>query len=74
MATTRKKLDEGVRDLSPEEWYSEFDALAWRLMGMSGEEFMRRWDSGEYDEIADAPGYRHIIFLSSFMPYDRTFR
>ncbi len=30
-------------------------------MGMSGEEFMRHWDAGEYDEIADVPGHQHII-------------
>jgi hypothetical protein len=74
MATTSKQPDQDVQVLSPEEWYREFDALAWRLMNMSGEEFMRYWDAGEFDSIADAPGHRHIIFLSSFIPDDRTVR
>jgi hypothetical protein len=74
MATTHKQQDQGVQHLSPEEWYREYDALARRLMNMSGEEFMCRWDAGEFDEIADSPGQTHIIFLASFIPYDRTVR
>lgn len=27
-----------------------FDEAAQRYMGMSGDEFLRRWDAGEYDE------------------------
>lgn len=40
-------------------------------MGMSGEEFLRRWDAGEYDEIADTEGHRHIMGLAFLIPFAR---
>ena len=40
-------------------------------MGMSGEEFIRRWDAGEYDEIADSAGHRHIMSLAMLIPWGR---
>jgi hypothetical protein len=35
-------------ELSDDELFAEFDAACRRLLDMSGEEFSRRWDSGEF--------------------------
>lgn len=71
MAATVPDVDIPVRYTTPEEGRALFDEQARKVMGMSGEEFLRRWDAGEYDEIADAPGYRHIMRLASLIPFAR---
>lgn len=63
--------DPEVIYLSPEEGHEMFDAAARKIMGMSGEEFMRRWDAGEYDEIVDTAGHRHIWDLVALIPFAR---
>jgi hypothetical protein len=56
--------------LSHREACEVFDREVRRLMGMSGEEFIRRWKANEYTAIADEPGSRHIIRLALMMPGD----
>src|SRR5687768_9052541 len=41
----------GIRWLSDEEAHAMFDAEARQVMGMSGEEFLRRFDAGEFDDM-----------------------
>ena len=53
-----------VRDLSPEESRAFFDAKASELMGISGDEFVRRWNAGEYDDVADDPAHSDIMYLA----------
>ncbi len=53
MATRTKQQLPQVRELSPEESAAEFDRQARRRLGMSGEEFLRRWDAGEFPDIED---------------------
>lgn len=36
-------------ELSQQEAEEAFDAVARREMGISGEEFLRRWDAGDYE-------------------------
>jgi hypothetical protein len=57
----------GVAFVSPEESLALFEEMVQEQMQMSAKEFIRRWKSGEYDEIADLPGYRHILHLGSFV-------
>jgi hypothetical protein len=52
------------RDLSPEESRAFFDAKARELLGISGDEFMQRWNAGDYDEIADDPAHSDIMYLA----------
>jgi hypothetical protein len=33
-------------------------------MGMSGEEFLRRYDAGEFDDIFDDPDHPEILHLA----------
>jgi hypothetical protein len=71
MAQTAEHIEIVPPILSRHEAFQIFDAEVRRLMGgMSGEEFMRRWDAGEFDEVADEPGNRHIMRLALMMPGD----
>lgn len=55
--------------ISASEAYDAFDREVRRLMdGMSGEEFMERWEAGEFAEIADKPGHLHIMRLALLRP------
>ena len=42
---------DGVVELTKEEWEREFDAEARESLGISGDEFRRRWEAGEYAGI-----------------------
>ena len=53
-----------VVELNLEESRAFFDEKARQLLGISGEEFLRRWNAGEYVEIADEPGNSDLIYLA----------
>jgi hypothetical protein len=42
MTETAERTEQGVRWLTPEETRAAFDAEARKVMGISGEEFLRR--------------------------------
>jgi len=71
MAARSDRRDGGVRFLSRKEGWELFDARARELMGMSGEEFLRRYDAGEFDEIEDSPDDPGVIHLVMIMPFAR---
>ena len=50
--------DVEIVELSDAEASTAFDQLAQREMGISGDEFLRRWDSGEWTDkdFDDVPG------------------
>ena len=57
--------------LTPEQEREQFDARARELMGISGEEFLRRLDAGEYDEIIDKGSHPHgldVVYLEMMRP------
>lgn len=56
---------------TPEEGRREFEAAVQKWMGISGEEFIRRWEAGEYWGIADETGHRHIGDLIMMIPLAR---
>ena len=62
---------EGVRFLSREEGRAFFDEQARKLLGISGEEFLRRWDAGEYDDIFDEPDHPEIMDLHMMEGFGR---
>lgn len=57
-----------VVELTPEEAWAGFDHACRRRLGMSGEEFVRRLDAGDFDDIVDDPinhpGYSFLAMLS----------
>lgn len=64
-STTTETVTEGVRFLTQEEARAHFDAQARRLLEMSGEEFLRRLDAGEFDDLIDEPGpIGNLAFIS----------
>ena len=55
--------------LTPEEGAAYFEEVIPRMLGMSAEEFLRRYDAGEYDSLPDTPEFWPIeraIFLIGF--------
>ena len=56
------------RILTEEEGRALFDEEARRLLGISGEEFVRRYDAGYYDDNPDTP---EIIQLHLMLPMFR---
>ena len=57
--------------ISAEEGRAMFDDAARHYMGISGEEFIARWEAGEYDDIADSSDHWYVGFLGSLIPFAR---
>ena len=69
--TTRKAKTEPTdipRYVTPEEGRAIFERQVRKTMNMGAEEFIQRWEAGEFDEIADKAGLRHIIELALMIP------
>ncbi len=64
MAVVVRESDTEMIRLSVEESFAFFDEKAQRLLGIGATEFLRRWNAGEYDEIADDPDHRNILYLA----------
>jgi hypothetical protein len=64
MAIPQPDADNGIRWLDDEEAHAFFDATARELVGMSGEEFLRRLDAGEWDNMIDEPEYHDHLYLA----------
>lgn len=52
--------------MSPAEARSYFDDEARRLVGMDGEEFVRAWEGGEFDDNPDRPGVMELVIILPF--------
>ncbi len=71
MATPTHDTDEQVPTLSPSESRALFDKQARRWLGITGDEFLRRWDAGEFDAIADDPAHPEVMRLAALIPLAR---
>jgi cell division protein FtsB len=67
--TESEHLD--IHWVSEDESRAMFDERARELLGMSGDEFLRRYDAGEYDGIADDPDHPEIMRLVALVPLGR---
>jgi hypothetical protein len=67
MATHRippPPIDAGPETLSPTEARAAFERAAQHYLGVSGDEFLRAWDAGEYGPGPDAhPGVMDVAML-----------
>jgi hypothetical protein len=64
--------DDGVIELTVEEGQQLFDKAARELLGISGPEFIERYDRGEYDHGKYAgPDHHKICQLSVILPFGR---
>ena len=71
MTDTAEPVTSGSVVLSDEEARAIFEEQARTTMGMSGDEFIRRWDAGEFDAIADDPDHREIMRLVMLINFAR---
>ena len=71
MATTKREPIEGVQYISAAVEREVFDYQARKLMGMSGKEFLRRWDDGEFRHLFDKPGHEDLTTLAMMMTLGR---
>ena len=66
-STAQTDIDEiddgGIVYLTGEEARAYFEDEVQRELGISGDEFLRRLDAGEYDAIYDDPDHREIGHL-----------
>jgi hypothetical protein len=62
---------QGVALLTPEEGRALFDRRVRLSLGISGEEFLRRWDAGEYQPIPDTVEGRKVGEIVMMMPFAR---
>ena len=67
MATTAGRRKPRIREITREEGLAMLDAQTRRYLGMSAEEFIRKWDAGEFDE-PDPDTQPHLIRLSMLIP------
>lgn len=63
--------DPEVVYVSPEAGRRMFDEAAREWVGMSGEEFIRHWEAGEYADLVESEDNRHIIDLVLLIPFAR---
>lgn len=61
-----REIIPGVVELTREEGRALFDRHARELLGISGEEFLRRYDAGEFDECAE-----EVVELRMLIPFFR---
>lgn len=56
-----------VEELTIVEARQAFDQLVRRRLGISGEEFLRRWDAGDYSDDPDRPGLMETVLALPFV-------
>jgi hypothetical protein len=71
MAVSRKQETSGIRFLDDEESHEYFDRQARRLLGISGEEFLRRYDAGEFAALKNDREQRAVMKLAMLAPFGR---
>lgn len=68
-----EKLDtpEGVTYLTGQAALDYFEQEIQRLMGMSGAEFIERYDAGEYETMEDIPENWHVLEAALLIGFGR---
>ncbi len=60
-----------IRYLSPEEGRVFFDETAQRLFGISGEEFIARYEGGAYAELSCDSEHGNFLYVAGLIPFAR---
>lgn len=71
MAFSPDQATSEIRYLDDEESHQLFDREARRLMNMTGEEFLRRYDAGEFEAEMDGPRHRQLVEMVMLLPFGR---
>jgi len=64
--------DTGILIATVEQSWELFDQEARALLGISGEEFLQKWDAGEFDQVADSDLARRLNSLLMMLPFVRS--
>ena len=64
MAIAPEHIGSGIRFLDDDEARQQFDRQARRLLDVSGDEFLRRYDAGEYATPKDDRELRGVMKLA----------
>lgn len=64
----------GVHVATKQEGADLFDYQARKLLGISGPEFLERWDAGEYRRVADPVEAGKVQRLAMLIPFARRTR
>lgn len=60
-----------MRFVTPEEGRETFDYRARKQMGMRGQEFLRRWDAGEFADASEGPDHLKLVDVMMLIPLVR---
>lgn len=52
-----------IRNVSEKEWMAGLDRQAQRYLGISGEEFIRRWKNGYWPDPDSVPSVMRLVML-----------
>ena len=61
MDTLTERDQAPVKDLTPEQAREYFEEKTRTLLGISGEEFLRRLDAGDYNDVLDDPEHHPTV-------------
>ena len=59
-------VDNQVQVVDQKEGLAILDEAAKRYLGISAEEFLQRWDAGDYASKADSPEVMRVVSLIHF--------
>lgn len=62
MAAQVQDVSLEIHEISPTEAREIFDSAAQYYLKMSGEEFLKRWEAGKFEEL-DQPDVMHVAVL-----------
>jgi hypothetical protein len=71
MAAVKPETEPAIQWVTPEEARAIFDQYARQILDISGEEFLRRWDAGEYRDAINGPDHLKLMRLVMLMPFGR---
>jgi hypothetical protein len=71
MALSPEHATSKTRYLNDDESHELFDRQARRLMDMSGEELIRKYDAGEFEAEMDGPQHHALVKLVMLLPFGR---
>lgn len=72
MAVQRAEYPNSEWIISKAEGRALFESEVQRRLGISSEEFFRRWDEGEYLDTPDTPEFREIYHVAMLIPFGRS--
>jgi hypothetical protein len=72
MAISVRSTTENMPSVLPEDLAAAlFDHEARRVVGLSAEQFLAKWDAGEYGNLEDSAQGREIAYLVLLIPFGR---